>query len=218
LATSTTLLGLSKPAVGETNYPAGFSSSMDIIDAIPGKPAGANAGGLTGATAGTRFVGGTTSGAPVSGTFSVGDYVIDRTGRLWICTTAGSPGTWVDPVTLIDVWVPFTIEGTLTVSTNSKRLPVLGPCQVIGARFTVTTAPAGSSCTMTLLRNGSTAMFSVNPTITAGNQMSSFGTVIGSPTLTTSQWLQVGFSSVGTTTPATDAVGMIGLRRTGPSA
>ena len=51
-------------------------------------------GGLTGAVAATRYVGGTTSGAPASGTFAVGDFVVDQTGKLWICTTAGTPGTW----------------------------------------------------------------------------------------------------------------------------
>jgi hypothetical protein len=50
--------------------------------------------GLTGATAASRWVGATASGAPASGTFSVGDFVIDQTGQVWICTTAGSPGTW----------------------------------------------------------------------------------------------------------------------------
>ena len=46
--------------------------------------------GLTGATAPVRWVGGTASGAPASGTFAVGDFVIDQTGSLWICTAAGS--------------------------------------------------------------------------------------------------------------------------------
>jgi hypothetical protein len=52
------------------------------------------ASGLTGATTASRYVGGTVSGAPVSGTFNVSDFVIDQTGTLWICTTAGSPGVW----------------------------------------------------------------------------------------------------------------------------
>lgn len=51
-------------------------------------------GGLTGAVAATRYVGGTTSGAPVSGIFLKGDFVIDQTAFIWVCTTAGSPGTW----------------------------------------------------------------------------------------------------------------------------
>jgi hypothetical protein len=53
--------------------------------------------GLTGATAATRYVGGTTSGAPTTGTFAKGDFVIDQTGNVWICTVAGTPGTWVSP-------------------------------------------------------------------------------------------------------------------------
>lgn len=50
--------------------------------------------GLAGATALTRYVGGTASGAPVSGTFAVGDFVIDQSAAVWVCTVAGSPGTW----------------------------------------------------------------------------------------------------------------------------
>jgi hypothetical protein len=52
------------------------------------------ASGLTGATAASRYVGATTSGAPVSGTFLLGDFVIDQTAKIWVCTTTGSPGTW----------------------------------------------------------------------------------------------------------------------------
>lgn len=51
-------------------------------------------GGLTGATAASRYVGATASGAPATGTFAVGDFVIDQTGKIHVCTTAGSPGTW----------------------------------------------------------------------------------------------------------------------------
>lgn len=52
--------------------------------------------GPTGATAATRYAGGTVTGHPTSGTFAVGDYVIAQDGHVWICTVAGSPGTWVD--------------------------------------------------------------------------------------------------------------------------
>ena len=50
--------------------------------------------GLTGAANTTRLAGSTTSGAPTTGTWNLGDIVTDQTGKLWICTTAGSPGTW----------------------------------------------------------------------------------------------------------------------------
>lgn len=53
--------------------------------------------GLAGATAPTRYVGATTGGAPIAGTFAVGDFVIDQTGTVYVCTVAGSPGTWVAP-------------------------------------------------------------------------------------------------------------------------
>jgi hypothetical protein len=52
-------------------------------------------GGVTGAAQQTRYMGATTSGAPGSGAFQVGDFIIDQTGTIWICRTAGSPGTWV---------------------------------------------------------------------------------------------------------------------------
>jgi hypothetical protein len=51
--------------------------------------------GLTGATIPARFVGGTSTGAPATGTFAVNDFVIDATGKIWICTGSGTPGTWV---------------------------------------------------------------------------------------------------------------------------
>ncbi len=53
------------------------------------------ASGKTGATAASRYVGATASGAPASGTFAVGDFTIDQTGHVWVCTVAGTPGTWV---------------------------------------------------------------------------------------------------------------------------
>ena len=54
-------------------------------------------GGLTGAVAATRYVGGTASGAPTTGTFQVGNFVITQAGNVFICTVAGTPGTWVEP-------------------------------------------------------------------------------------------------------------------------
>lgn len=66
-------------------------------------------GGLTGATQASRYVGATTSGAPASGTFAVGDYVVSRDGYIWVCTAAGTSGTWhqvgaglVNPMTTQD--------------------------------------------------------------------------------------------------------------------
>src|SRR6266705_3095524 len=56
--------------------------------------------GLAGATSATRYVGGNASGAPLSGTFAVGDFVVNGNGSVFVCTVAGSPGTWVDAATI----------------------------------------------------------------------------------------------------------------------
>jgi hypothetical protein len=51
--------------------------------------------GLTGATQNPiRLVGATTAGAPTTGTYAVGDIIVDNTATIWICITAGTPGTW----------------------------------------------------------------------------------------------------------------------------
>jgi parallel beta-helix repeat protein len=47
---------------------------------------GVTVNGVAGATAGARFVGGTTSGAPASGSWQAGDFAIDQTGKVWIHT------------------------------------------------------------------------------------------------------------------------------------
>lgn len=52
------------------------------------------AGGLTGATAASRYGGATTSGPPTTGTWVTGDYVVSQQGRIWICVSGGTPGSW----------------------------------------------------------------------------------------------------------------------------
>ena len=70
-------------------FTAGFLASPQFAGAV-------STGGLTGATAASRYAGATTSGAPASGSFSAGDFVIDRTGAIWICTAGGTgpAATW----------------------------------------------------------------------------------------------------------------------------
>lgn len=71
--------------------------------------------GLTGAVAVSRYVGATASGAPVSGTFAIGDFIVDRTGTMWLCTAAGSPGTWTS---LVNTTGAQTIGGAKTLTSN----------------------------------------------------------------------------------------------------
>jgi hypothetical protein len=76
--------------VDEDGTPVAYTPESAVFTTV-------TAAGLTGATAISRYAGASASGAPASGTFAVGDYVIDQTGAVWICTVAGTPGTWVAP-------------------------------------------------------------------------------------------------------------------------
>lgn len=69
---------------------------IGTVVAVNGDYSGVVATHLTGAVAASRYVGGTASVAPSSGTFLAGDFVTTLTGHVYVCTVAGSPGTWVD--------------------------------------------------------------------------------------------------------------------------
>lgn len=89
---------------------------------VLGQPAGP--GGLTGSVAAARFVGGTASGAPTTGAHLVGDFVIEQTGKVYVCTAAGTPGTWVQAgggstLTIGAVEALFTAAGKILQGTGS---------------------------------------------------------------------------------------------------
>lgn len=90
--------------------------------------------GVTGATAASRFVGATASGAPVTGTFLVGDYIVDQTGSFWICTVAGSPGTWTNAPNASN----FKYLGKGTTSTPATIVATTSPGTDIGCSVTGT--------------------------------------------------------------------------------
>lgn len=99
--------------------------------------------GNTGAANSTRIMGATTGGAPTSGTFSLGDVVTDQTGNLWVCTVAGTPGTW-QPVglaqSLMAVPISTGTNGTATSGTTDTIDTVLGNYQftaIAGRRYRV---------------------------------------------------------------------------------
>ena len=117
------LLGQLAPLTGAT-----FTGEVSVPDI--------KVTGLTGATASSsRLVGTTTSGPPSTGTFSAGDIVADQTGTFWVCVSAGTPGTWTNeiPNSLVNRSATatagvgeFTIYGTTGTSGQTITLPV-GP-------------------------------------------------------------------------------------------
>lgn len=83
-------------AFGDTAAEGSASSlaRSDHRHAMPADPKGLPLG-LAGATSATRYAGATASVAPTSGTFAQGDFVTTLDGKVFICTVAGTPGTWV---------------------------------------------------------------------------------------------------------------------------
>lgn len=56
-----------------------------------------------------------TAGAPTTGTGRVDEVAIDTTGRLWVCTAGGNPGTWALPTEAL--------VGALLATNNLSDLP-----------------------------------------------------------------------------------------------
>jgi hypothetical protein len=77
---------------------------------------------LTGAVAATRYVGGHATVAPTTGTFVVGDFVITSTGKIFICTSAGSPGTWTQADASLHVADTSAAHAAASVSADSTTL------------------------------------------------------------------------------------------------
>jgi hypothetical protein len=83
--------------------------------------------GVAGASAGARFAGGTTSGAPTSGSWKAGDYVIDQTGKVWIYTgsawVASGGGTNGGGVTVDNTSLPLADAIVATPGNSAKAAP-----------------------------------------------------------------------------------------------
>ncbi len=73
---------------------AGTSTLASRSDHQHPFPTYTRATGLPGATASCHWVGGTTGGSPTTVTWAVGDWVVTKDGFIFVCITAGTPGTW----------------------------------------------------------------------------------------------------------------------------
>lgn len=88
----------------------------------------------TGVAAVGRFAGVTTSGAPSTGTFLQGDFVVDQTGQMYVCTTAGSPGTWVSVGGGIELGHAANTSGTPPTFTTEADLSGVTVTFTVGSR------------------------------------------------------------------------------------
>lgn len=72
--------------VQDSSYIDRFTVSMNGVTTVGAK------NGLSALTFGGYK---SSAGAPTTGTWATGDMVLDSAGAWWICTTAGTPGTWI---------------------------------------------------------------------------------------------------------------------------
>jgi len=135
--------------------------------------------GLPGALAASRYVGATTGGAPVTGTFAVGDWVVDQTGTHWVCTAAGTPGTWASgPV--VTALAPVALTDAATVLVNAA----------LGNLYRVTLAGNRTLGAPTNPVDGQTLDFEVTQGAGGSHTLAyasayEFSTTLASPTLST---------------------------------
>jgi hypothetical protein len=72
-----------------------------------------------GSTAATRDMGGIASGSPTVGTYQVGDQVTAQNGYIFICITAGTPGTWARIPQLSASTAPVALGATAAVGNST---------------------------------------------------------------------------------------------------
>lgn len=138
--------------------------------ALTGEPTAPSyrATGKTGATTSPGILaGGTNTGAaPTTGPHVVGELVIGHDGKLWICTVAGTPGTWVRAGS-VATDVLFDAKGDLPVGTGADtaaRLPVGTNGQVLTADSTTATGMKWAAAA-----GGGGSVKAVTATRTSGN-------------------------------------------------
>jgi len=108
--------------------------------------------GLPGATAGTRYVGGTVAGAPTIGSFLVGDFIVDQSGAMYVCTVAGTPGTWQLSGVSVNENIAgknFVINGGMDIWQRGTSFSGLGTGTYMADRWQLNTASTTTTSQIT---------------------------------------------------------------------
>ena len=113
----------------------------------------------------------------------------------------------------LSVYVPAGRTGTLAVFTG-PRIYFPDNVQFMGAAFSLTTAPTGSSAIFDVTKNG-TSMYSSLPTIAASGFVAPAGTISGTPTLTArTDYIQIKCTQKGSTIAGADLSVVLKLKLT----
>lgn len=107
--------------------------------------AGPGIGGVfEGTRAALRLVPSVVDGAPTGGAHLIGEIVVDRVGRAYLCTVSGMPGRWVELVTAPFVPPPKDPPATTTTTVPSTTVPPTAPTTTPTTTVPATTEPPQS--------------------------------------------------------------------------
>lgn len=184
-----------------TNIPQGVYDAMTQYNAMNPVPVQATSspsiiatGVGSSSNTPTRYVGGTTSGAPTSGTYVAGDFVVSHDGHVYVCTARGTPGTWTtwaaqgeigyDEITApVNVASTSSVSPTTIIAGSANTYPagtyyieayaplVLTPSSSAGdsVSININTGIAGKFVTSAAVQMGAPFYFQNKITLTAGS-------------------------------------------------
>lgn len=132
---------------GAGNPDVVYVCGQTVAGAFVMQPVFPGNGGQLGATASSVYAGATTSGPPNKGTFTLGSFIVDQSGGIWQCITAGSPGTW-SQIGVNGVFTPCggcSQASASTALTNGTytQIPLGNGNQLVGTATVVTTPSYG---------------------------------------------------------------------------
>lgn len=148
-----------------------------------------------GASAVALYVGGTSAGPPVTGSFSTGSIVMAQNGSFWICTSGGSPGTWIQMINGAGCRLRMSGNQSTTTGTATTLTWGTEDLDVNGMHFTST-----ANLTGTVSKNG-TATLTGSSTLFSSEL--SVGQVISVPGTTTEKRVVTAIASNTSLTVAT---------------
>lgn len=190
---------------GHSSQP-GWMVATRVLAGLQGVRAGGNYNGLSPINfRGVR----TTAGAPTTGTWVTNDAVIDSGGALWVCTVAGTPGTWVTSsgggssaaATITNTWY----QDTGAVGAGQYRYYNPTSVTLTLRGFIVSaggTGPAGGDFVINPRLDGAAVYASANrPRIVSGSLTSGLAATLATTAWPAGSYLTVDIDAVGTTAP-----------------
>lgn len=160
----------SRATASEADIKDGFTATGEIV------APDFKVSGLPGATTSSRYVGATTGGPPVTGTFLVNDWIITPVGVL-ICIVAGSPGTWQPAGPGFELAIDKAVAnetrtGSVANASMNDQVQISFPCPasafiVEGWAFNGSVATAGGRGQLTLASPDLVNIYSIDTVTSA---------------------------------------------------